>query len=350
MNNHEHYMQIALDLAKKGKGSVEPNPMVGCVIVHNDKVVAQGYHQKFGEAHAEVNAVNNLSKDIDPTECILYVTLEPCSHHGKTPPCVDLVIAKGFKTVVLADFDPNPLVAGKGITKLGEAGVEVIMNVLHKEAGELNKRFFTFYKKKRPFYILKWAQTADGFICRIPLPANKADNKISGEEAQKMVHQMRADEMGIMVGKNTVLVDDPKLTTRLVEGKNPIRIFIDKALEVPTSFNIYNKEAKTLVFNGLKDENKENIEFIKIDFTKNVLEQISQKLYDLKIQSVLVEGGSALLNDFIKQELYDEIFIFENPELYFKNGLMAPKVVFHENNFERVGKDKLYKVTPNYGN
>ncbi len=343
-------MQIALDLAKKGKGSVEPNPMVGCVIVHNDKVVAQGYHQKFGEAHAEVNAVNNLSKDIDPTECILYVTLEPCSHHGKTPPCVDLVIAKGFKTVVLADFDPNPLVAGKGITKLGEAGVEVIMNVLHKEAGELNKRFFTFYKKKRPFYILKWAQTADGFICRIPLPANKADNKISGEEAQKMVHQMRADEMGIMVGKNTVLVDDPKLTTRLVEGKNPIRIFIDKALEVPTSFNIYNKEAKTLVFNGLKDENKENIEFIKIDFTKNVLEQISQKLYDLKIQSVLVEGGSALLNDFIKQELYDEIFIFENPELYFKNGLMAPKVVFHENNFERVGKDKLYKVTPNYGN
>ncbi len=343
-------MQIALDLAKKGKGSVEPNPMVGCVIVHNDKVVAQGYHQKFGEAHAEVNAVNNLSKDIDPTECILYVTLEPCSHHGKTPPCVDLVIVKGFKTVVLADFDPNPLVAGKGIAKLGEAGVEVIMNVLRKEARELNKRFFTFYRKKRPFYILKWAQTADGFICRIPLPANKIDNKITGPEARKMVHQMRADEMGIMVGKNTVLADDPNLTTRLVKGKNPIRIFIDKALEVPKTFNIYNKEAKTLVFNGLKDDNKENIEFIKIDFTKNVLEQISQKLYDLKIQSVLVEGGSALLNDFIKQELYDEIFIFENPELYFKNGLMAPKVVFHENNFERVGKDKLYKVTPNYGN
>jgi len=340
-------MQIALDLAKKGRYKVEPNPMVGCVIVHNNKVVAQGYHQKYGEAHAEVNAINELSKEIDPAECTIYVTLEPCSHHGKTPPCVELVLAKGFKKVVLADFDPNPLVAGKSIAKLSEAGVEVIMNVLRAEQRELNKRFFTFYRKKRPFYILKWAQTADGFISRMPLPANKSDNKISGEEAQKMVHQMRADEMGIMVGKNTVLADDPSLTTRLVEGKNPVRIFIDKALEVPKTFNIYNKEAKTLVFNGLKDDKKENIEFIKIDFSKNVLEQVSAKLYELKIQSVLVEGGSALLNDFIKQEMYDEIFIFENPGLFFKNGLMAPKMPFHENNFERIGNDKLYKIKPN---
>ncbi len=342
-------MQIALELAKKGRHMVEPNPMVGCVIVHDDKVVAEGYHQKYGEAHAEVNAINNLSREIDPAECTIYVTLEPCSHHGKTPPCVDLVIAKGFKKVVLADYDPNPLVAGKGVEKLRAAGVEVIMNVLQKEERELNKRFFTFYTKKRPFYILKWAQTADGFISRVPLPVNKADNKISGKEAQKMVHQMRANEMGIMVGKNTVLADDPSLTTRLVEGKNPVRIFIDKALEVPQTFNIYNKEAKTLVFNGLNDEKKENIEFIKIDFSKNVLEQISAKLYGLKIQSVLVEGGSALLNDFIKQEMCDEIFIFENPSLYFKNGLMAPKVVFYENNFERIGSDKLYKVMPNQG-
>lgn len=345
--NHEHYMQIALDLAKKGRYKVEPNPMVGCVIVHNDKIVAEGYHQKYGEAHAEVNAINNLDKNINVADCTIYVTLEPCSHHGKTPPCVDLVLAKGFKKIVLADFDPNPLVAGKSIAKLSEAGVEVIMNVLRKEQRELNKRFFTFFRKKRPFYILKWAQTADGFISRMPLPANKADNKITREEAQKLVHQMRADEMGIMVGKNTVLADDPNLTTRLVEGENPVRIFIDKALEVPQTFNIYNKEAKTIVFNGLKSESKENIEFIKLDFSKNVLEQISAKLYELKIQSVLVEGGSALLNDFIKQELYDEIFIFENPDLYFKNGLMAPKVIFHNNNFERIGKDKLYKISSN---
>lgn len=344
--NHEHYMQIALDLAKKGRYMVEPNPMVGCVIVHNDKIVAEGYHQKYGEAHAEVKAVNNLSKAIDPKECTIYVTLEPCSHHGKTPPCVDLLLAKGFKKVVLADFDPNPLVAGKSIAKLSEAGAEVIMNVLRREQRELNKRFFTFFRKKRPFYILKWAQTADGFISRVPLPLNKTDNKITGEQAQKMVHQMRADEMGIMVGKNTVLADNPNLTTRLVEGKNPVRIFIDKILEVSQTFNIYNKEAKTLVFNGLKDEKKENIEFIKIDFSKNVLEQMSAKLYELKVQSVLVEGGAALLNDFIKQELYDEIYIFENPELCFKNGLMAPKVTFHENNFERIGKDKLYKISP----
>jgi diaminohydroxyphosphoribosylaminopyrimidine deaminase/5-amino-6-(5-phosphoribosylamino)uracil reductase len=343
-------MQIALDLAKKGRYKVEPNPMVGCVIVHNGKVVAEGYHQKYGEAHAEVNAINNLSKEIDPAECTIYVTLEPCSHHGKTPPCVDLLMAKGFKKIVLADFDPNPLVAGKSIARLSEAGVDVIRNVLRKEERELNKRFFTFYRKKRPFYILKWAQTADGFISRLPLPANKADNKITGEEAQKMVHQMRADEMGIMVGKNTVLADDPSLTNRLVEGKNPVRIFIDKALEVPQTFNIYNKEAKTLVFNAVKNEKNVNIEFLKIDFGKNVLEQISAKLYELKIQSVLVEGGSALLNDFIKQEMYDEIFIFENPELYFKNGLMAPKVVFNENNFEWIHRDKLYKVMPSYGN
>lgn len=340
-------MRIALELAKKGRYKVEPNPMVGCVIVHNGIVVAEGYHQKYGEAHAEVNAINNLSKAIDPAECTIYVTLEPCSHHGKTPPCVDLVITTGFKKIVLANIDPNPLVAGKSIAKLAEAGVKVIMNVCSKEATELNKRFFTFYRKKRPFYILKWAQTADGFICRIPLPANKIDNKITGPEARKMVHQMRAYEMGIMVGKNTVLADNPHLTTRLVEGKNPLRIFIDKALEVPQTFNIYNKEAQTLVFNGLKDENKENIQFIKIDFSKNVLEQVSEKLYDLKIQSVLVEGGSALLNDFIKQELYDEIFIFENPELYFINGLMAPKVVFHPDSFELVGGDKLYKLIPN---
>ncbi len=340
--NYENYMQLALNLAQKGWPNVAPNPMVGCVIVFGDKVVAEGYHQTYGQAHAEVNAINSLDTKFNPKECILYVTLEPCSHHGKTPPCADLIISKGFKTVVIACKDPNPLVSGKGINKLKEAGIIVIENVLEEEAKSLNKRFFTFFEKERPYFILKWAQTADGFISRLPLPANKAENKITGSQAQKIVHELRASEMGIMVGKNTVLADDPSLTTRLVEGKNPVRIFIDKDLEVPLTFNIYSKEAKTIVFNGVKDEQAANVLFVKLNFEMNALEQIINKLYELKIQSVLVEGGRRLLNDFIQQNIFDEILVFENPNLKFGNGVKAPQMnlIGH---FDQVGEDKLYR-------
>lgn len=339
--NHKHYMQLALDLAKKGLGHVAPNPMVGCVIVHNEVMVAQGYHQLFGGPHAEVNAINNLPNEIDPAECILYVTLEPCSHFGKTPPCADLIIKKGFKRVIVCNLDPNPLVGGKGIEKLKAAGIEVTSGVLEQEGRVLNKRFFTFFEKNRPYYILKWAQTADGFISRLPLPENRDDNKITGPEVQKLVHQMRALEMGIMVGKNTVLADNPNLTNRLVEGKNPVRLFIDKDLEVPENYNIYNNEAQTIVFNSQKEEQRNHIQFIKLNFELNVLDQISDKLVELKIQSVLVEGGLRLLNDFIQQNLFGEIFVFENPNLKFGTGLKAPQINL-VGNFEMVGKDKLY--------
>lgn len=340
--NRKHYMQQAIELAKKGLGNVAPNPMVGCVIVKDETIVATGFHQKYGEAHAEVNAINALPNDINPTDCTLYVTLEPCCHFGKTPPCTDLIIKKGFKKVIVCNLDPNPLVAGKGIKMLKDAGVEVLTGVLEQEGRELNKRFFTFFEKKRPYYILKWAQTADGFISRLPLPLNRDENKISGTEAQRIVHQMRAEEMGIMVGKNTVLADNPNLTIRLVEGNNPIRMFIDKDLEVPESFNIYNPSAKTIVFNRIKNEIKNNIEFVKLDFDLNVLSQISDKLYELNIQSVLVEGGMRLLNDFIQQNILDEIFVFENPKLKFGNGIKAPQInlVGH---FDKVGEDKLYR-------
>jgi len=339
--NHKHYMQLALDLAKKGLGHVAPNPMVGCVIVHNEIMVAQGYHQLFGGPHAEVKAINNLPNEIDPAECILYVTLEPCSHFGKTPPCADLIIKKGFKRVIVCNLDPNPLVGGKGIEKLKAAGIEVTSGVLEQEGRVLNKRFFTFFEKNRPYYILKWAQTADGFISRLPLPENRDDNKITGPEVQKLVHQKRALEMGIMVGKNTVLADNPNLTNRLVEGKNPVRLFIDKDLEVPENYNIYNNEAQTIVFNSQKEEQRNHIQFIKLNFELNVLDQISDKLVELKIQSVLVEGGLRLLNDFIQQNLFDEIFVFENPNLKFGTGLKAPQINL-VGNFEMVGKDKLY--------
>ncbi len=339
---HEFYMALALQLAKHAWPHTSPNPLVGCVIVSINEVVSTGFHKKFGEAHAEVNAINNLPNELSPANCELYVTLEPCSHHGKTPPCADLIITKGFKKVIIACKDPNPLVSGKGIKKLEAAGIEVIVGVLEKEARELNKRFFTFFEKKRPYFILKWAQTTDGFMSRIPIPEKRELNHISGKESQVVVHQLRTQNMGILVGKNTVLNDNPLLTTRLVKGKNPIRLFIDKNLEVPTHFNIYNQAAETIVFNGLKNIKQDNIQLVKLDFDRDVLHQICDKLYELKIQSVLVEGGSYLLNEFIKQGLCDEKLVFVNPNLIFEKGLKAPETNL-ESGFEWIGDDKLFR-------
>jgi diaminohydroxyphosphoribosylaminopyrimidine deaminase / 5-amino-6-(5-phosphoribosylamino)uracil reductase len=339
--NHEYYIQLALDLAKRGWPDVAPNPMVGCVIVKNDEVVASGYHQKFGEAHAEVNAVANLPEHISPADCTVYVTLEPCSHFGKTPPCADLLISKGFKSVVVACTDPNPLVAGFGIKKMRDGGIDVIVGVAEKEARELNKRFISFYENKRPYFILKWAQTADGFISRTPLPGALNRERISGPETNKIVRRLRAEVMGIMVGKNTVLNDNCLLTTRLVDGKNPARIFIDKNLEVPLTFNIYNGDAETIVFNAVKNEQRDRIRFIKINFNENVLQQISEKLYVLNIQNVLVEGGKFLLDDFINQHLWDEVLVFQNPHLAFDQGVRAPAFAL-KNSFELAGNDKFY--------
>lgn len=339
--NHQQAMQRALDLAKKGKGHVAPNPLVGCMIVHDGKIVAEAYHEKFGEAHAEVNAIHVLPDSFNPVGATLYVTLEPCSHFGKTPPCADLIIKTGFKKVVVAVQDPNPKVSGRGIQKLREAGIEVIVGVLEAEAKALNKAFFTFHQKQRPHLILKWAQTGDGFISRLPVPKNNSENKISGAEAHQTVHALRSELIGIMVGKNTVLSDNPHLTTRLVEGKNPIRIVIDKNLEIPSTYNVFSKEAKTIVFNGIKDELHENISLIKLDFEKEILSQMLAKLYQLQIQSILVEGGSTLLQSFIDARLWDEAYVFENPDLKFGHGFNAP--VFEKGtDFKMLGKDRLF--------
>jgi diaminohydroxyphosphoribosylaminopyrimidine deaminase / 5-amino-6-(5-phosphoribosylamino)uracil reductase len=340
--NHELYMQTALDLAKKGWPDVAPNPMVGCVIVKGNEIVATGYHRKYGDAHAEVNAINNMPPDIDPAGCIMYVTLEPCRHHGKTPPCADLIISKGFQSVVVACKDPNPLVSGSGIRKLLEAGLDVITGILEQEARELNKRFITFFEKKRPYIILKWAISADGFISRSPVPSNRNDNWISRKEAQELVHRIRSESSAVLVGKNTVLNDDPMLTTRFVKGRNPTRVFIDRNLEVPKNFNIYNSEATTIVFNTIKEGHDGNITFAKINFNENIVEQVIHKLYQLNFQSVLVEGGAILLNDFIEQKLWDEALVFQNPDLYFHQGVKAP-VFPLKNTFELVGEDKLYR-------
>lgn len=339
--NHDYYMKQALDLARLGWPQVAPNPMVGCVIVYKGEVVASGYHQKYGEAHAEVNAINILPEELSPADCTLYVTLEPCSHHGKTPPCAELIIRSGFKTVIIASTDPNPLVAGNGIKKLEAAGIEVISGVLEEEARKLNKRFMCFFENKRPYVILKWAQTADGFISRQPLPKDRSENWISGKEAKVFVHQLRSEVMAIFVGKNTVINDNPLLTTRLVTGKNPLRLFIDRKLEVPNTSHIYNKEADTLVFNEIREGQEEHVSFVKLNFDSPLSAQIFNYLYKRQVQSVLVEGGSYLLNSLIGSGLWDEAFVIENPELYFKEGLKAPQLP-KRNTFTLLGKDKLY--------
>ncbi|MDZ4664462.1 MAG: bifunctional diaminohydroxyphosphoribosylaminopyrimidine deaminase/5-amino-6-(5-phosphoribosylamino)uracil reductase RibD [Bacteroidota bacterium] len=346
--NHDVFMKHAITLAQKGLGSVSPNPLVGCVIVKDglpagkaEKIVAEGYHQIYGEAHAEVNAIHNLPKDIDPKDCTLYVSLEPCCHDGKTPPCADLIISKGFKKVVICNVDPNPLIAGKGIKKLKQAGIEIIQGICEKEGRYLNRRFFTFHEKKRPYIILKWAQTADGFISKWPIPKNRSENKISGEEAQKLVHQMRANEDAILVGKNTVLNDDPYLTTRLAEGKNPMRIIITGS-EIPFTYNIFNEDARIVLFNRFKTEVKDHVHYIKLK-AGDVVPQILESLYKMGVSSVLVEGGLFTLSSFIVAGIWDEQHVFVNAKLNFMTGVKAPKKLL-ATDFQLVGSDSYYII------
>ncbi|HZH70213.1 MAG TPA: bifunctional diaminohydroxyphosphoribosylaminopyrimidine deaminase/5-amino-6-(5-phosphoribosylamino)uracil reductase RibD, partial [Flavobacteriaceae bacterium] len=249
--SHEKYMQRALFLAQKGRFTTSPNPRVGAVIVHKNKIIGEGYHRQFGEAHAEPNAVASVKDKSLLAESTLYVTLEPCSHHGKTPPCVDLILKHKIPEVFIASKDPFEKVNGSGIEKLREAGVNVKIGLLEKEALELNKRFFTFHQKKRPYIILKWAETADGFIGRLQSDPKKEDSWITSAESKQLVHLWRAEEDGILVGSNTALADRPQLDCREVFGKNPLRILIDENLDVPLSFAIFNKKAPTIVFNAI---------------------------------------------------------------------------------------------------
>jgi diaminohydroxyphosphoribosylaminopyrimidine deaminase/5-amino-6-(5-phosphoribosylamino)uracil reductase len=335
-------MQRCLELAVKGIGNVAPNPMVGCVIVCDGEIVAEGYHEQYGSGHAEPNAIKQVS-DAILKKSTLYVTLEPCSHHGKTPPCADLIINKGVKKVVIGNLDSNPLVSGRGIQKLKEAGIEVEYRVLDKECKELNKRFFTFHEKKRPYIILKWAQTQDGFISRIPLPKNKEDNWITGKESKDLVHQWRGEESAILIGYNTALVDNPLLTTRLVEGKNPVRLIIDKNLDLPHNLNIFNNDAKTIVFNSIKSSDDDNIRYVRIDF-QNMIQEILNECYVLNISSVIIEGGTKTINEFIQKNTWDEARLFVNPNKVFKQGIAAPVISFNQSAPTQIGDDLLYTI------
>ncbi len=324
MNREEQFMARCLYLANLGKYEVAPNPMVGAVIVHKNRIIGEGYHQKYGQPHAEPNAIYSV-KEKDKkylSQSTLYVNLEPCSHYGKTPPCAHLIARHKIKRVVIATLDPNPKVAGKGVEILQKAGIEVCVGVLEKEALELNKRFFTFQMQKRPFITLKWAETKDGFMDKRRENHNEKPIFISNPITQKLTHKMRAENMAIMVGKNTALLDNPTLTVRYWRGKSPIRITFDKKGVIPNHFNLKNEQTKTFIFTQ-KPIDKPNLTSLKIDTTFN-LPTVLKELYQQNIHSILVEGGSALLHSFLSENLWDEINI-ETSNQIISNGVKAPK-------------------------
>ncbi|WP_066441010.1 bifunctional diaminohydroxyphosphoribosylaminopyrimidine deaminase/5-amino-6-(5-phosphoribosylamino)uracil reductase RibD [Chryseobacterium sp. CCH4-E10] len=315
----EFYIKRCIELASKALGKTYPNPLVGSVIVYNDQIIGEGYHHKAGENHAEINAINSVHDKSLISESTIYVSLEPCAHYGKTPPCALKIKELGFKKVVIGAMDSHDKVNGKGKKIIQDAGIEVVSGVIEKECVQLNKRFFTFHEKKRPYIILKWAQSGDGFMDKDCKPVS-----ISNSLVNQFVHQLRADEHAILVGTNTALNDNPTLTVRNVEGENPIRILIDFELKVPQDFNIYNQEARTIVINSLKDEEKGNIRFIKIE-KENFLLELMNALYREQVQSVIIEGGRFTLQQFIDEDLWDEAIVIENKNLKLEKGTRAPE-------------------------
>jgi len=306
MQNEEFFMQRCIELASKAMGCASPNPMVGSVIVYNNKIIGEGYHEKYGSHHAEVNAINSVKDKSLLSKSTLYVNLEPCAHFGKTPPCSDLIIQNKIPEVVIGCVDTFSEVSGKGIERMRSVGIDVKVGVLENESRELNKRFFTFHEKKRPYIILKWAESKDGFIA----PKNQTKPFwMTSSESKKLAHKWRAEEDAILVGRITAEKDNPSLTVREVEGSNPIRIIIDKDLKLSADFNLFNNDAKTIVFNQLKSEENNSNNYIKINF-HNLTKNILQELHKQNIQSIIIEGGTKTLQSFIDKNLWDEARIF----------------------------------------
>lgn len=333
-------MLRALSLANRGIGNVAPNPLVGCVIVHQDKIIGEGWHEQFGGPHAEVNAIRSVQDKSLLKDSTLYVSLEPCSHTGKTPPCADLIIEMGIPKVVIATTDPNPLVSGNGIKRLRQNGIEVIYGILESRARFLNRRFFVFHEKKRPYIILKWAQSKDGYIDAAREKGEKGSIAISGPEAHQLVHQWRAEEASILIGKNTGMVDNPSLTVRLWKGKNPVRVLIDPMLELPGDSKLFNDEARTIVFNRLETRTIFHVDRIQLDFSEPILPRILEYLHFEGIQSVLVEGGAETLKHFINANLWDEIRRFSSKN-ELGNGLKAPELKLQSQVKQAIAEDTL---------
>ncbi len=328
MTLHETYIKRCLQIAKNGLGITRPNPMVGCIIVNDSLIIGEGFTSAYGGNHAEVNAINSVKDKSLLKAATLYVTLEPCSHHGKTPPCSDLIIEHKISNVVIGCLDDNVKVAGKGIEKLRNSGCNVIVGVLENECKEHHKRFFTFHNKKRPFIILKWAQTLDGFIA----PKTKDELKpvwIANSISRQLVHKWRSEEQAILVGSNTVLQDNPILTVRDWTGQNPTRTVLDQKLSLKKDLNIFNSEAKTIVISEKE-----------IDFSKNVAQQTCDLLFNHQINSVIIEGGAQTLETFINANLWDEARVFTG-NINFKEGIKAPTFLGKLNSEQSIEQDTL---------
>lgn len=316
--NDLRWMQRALELASRGRGQVSPNPMVGSVVVYQDQIIGEGWHQAYGGPHAEVHAIAAVADKSCLRESTVYVNLEPCSHHGKTPPCADMLIREGVQRVVIANLDTNPLVAGEGVKKLRAAGIHVVTGVLAAAGRELNKRFFTFMEQQRPYIILKWAQTSDGFIAR----ENYDSKWISHAVSRQRVHQWRAEEDAILVGKRTAAHDNPQLNVRDWTGRDPVRVVMDRFLTLNTDLHLFDGQQPTLWYNVLKHEEHPNLTRIRLD-EQNFLPALIQDLYKRKIQSLIVEGGRATLQLFIDAGYWDEARVFISPASFGK-GIAAP--------------------------
>lgn len=344
MEQHQIYMQRCIELAKNGLGHVAPNPLVGCVIVYERKIIGEGYHQRFGEAHAEVNAINSVSDKSLLNKSALYVNLEPCAHYGKTPPCADLIVKHQIPEVIIGCIDTFSEVAGKGIKKLEGAGCKVSAGILEKECRELNKRFFTFTEQKRPYIILKWAETADGFIA----PQAQVQEKwITNKFSKMLVHKWRSEEPAIMVGTKTALLDNPKLNVREWRGKSPARVVLDRNLSLPADLDLFKAcEGHTLVFTEKEQDSKQGIEYIKVTFNEFLIKHVLDELYKRSIQSLIVEGGTVLLNSFISAGLWDEARIFTSIKEFGK-GLKAPEIKGSLISSTRIETDNLKLIYNN---
>lgn len=323
---HEKYISRCLTLAVKGLGNTAPNPMVGCVIVHGRQIIGEGYHGCFGGPHAEVMAVNSVADHSLLGKSTLYVNLEPCSHWGKTPPCTNLIIRKKIPLVVTGTPDPNPIVSGNGILALKREGIDVITDMLKEECIHLNRRFFTFFNKKRPYIILKWAQTKDGFI-----DSEREENEtgkitwITDESCRRLVHKWRAEEQAILVGSGTVIKDNPRLTVRNWQGKNPLRLVIDRGGRLSGNLHLLDGSAETIVFTNVLSVDSHGLKYILLDKGQDVLRAVLDFLYSINIQSVIVEGGRILINEFLGQNLWDEGRVFTGNKTFGK-GVQAPEI------------------------
>ncbi len=347
---HETYMHRCLDLALQGLGLVAPNPLVGAVIMHEGLIIGEGFHHNFGGPHAEVHAVNSVQDKSLLKRSVLYVNLEPCSHTGKTPPCADMIIRCGIPEVVVGSSDPNPLVSGRGLIKLRQAGVKVTEGILKKECIELNRRFFTFHTLKRPYIIMKWAQTSDGFIDVIrEKPGIQEPVWISNEISRMLVHKWRSEEQAILVGTQTAVMDNPHLNVREWPGNSPVRLVIDRNLRLPKSLHVFDNNSPTIIFNNIRDLTEGNTKYVRLDAGPDFPVHMLNYLYENGIQSVLVEGGRKIIDSFVQADAWDEARVFKGM-LQFGAGVQAPDISGFRAEEYYIRKDLLLLYRNNHGN